>query len=180
MIRQCFVTNTGIMFHTDGLRAVGLDPGALYPSVLPRPDALPVGSARIQPIPPPVSDTRTARERGLPNFAEEPQTGAASATSEEALDLKDAMCPAYDQLQLAKFWWALEVLPLRQSYQRGDTTWASKFGWNLGRGRFIQHQKKAGVKVHRTVKMRMEAGHEDGTEYRPKANLDLSHVDWVD
>ena len=37
MIRQCFLTGTGIQFHTDLLRTVGLDPVALYPFVQPRP-----------------------------------------------------------------------------------------------------------------------------------------------
>ncbi len=37
MIRQCFLANTGIRFHAELLRTVGLDPDSLYPIVKFRP-----------------------------------------------------------------------------------------------------------------------------------------------
>ena len=38
MIRQCFLTNTGIQFNADGIRSIArMDPAGLYPVVLPRP-----------------------------------------------------------------------------------------------------------------------------------------------
>lgn len=40
MIRQCFLANTGIRFHTQLLPNVGLDPASLYPVVAERPPAL--------------------------------------------------------------------------------------------------------------------------------------------
>jgi hypothetical protein len=50
---------------------------------------------------------------------------------------------------------------------------------NLGRGRPVPGQKGVGVKVHRTVKLRMEAdGLEEG-KYRPKAKLEVEPT-WVD
>lgn len=42
MIRQCFLTNSGIQFAAGRLHEVGLDPRKLYPFVVDRPPALPV------------------------------------------------------------------------------------------------------------------------------------------
>ena len=75
MIRQCFLANTGIRFHAELLRSVGLDPASLYPVVRARPEA-----AHYAPGAP------------LPDGA-----GGARLTEEEE-DLADALCPLYDQL----------------------------------------------------------------------------------
>lgn len=40
------------------------------------------------------------------------------ALTEEEEDLADALCPIYDQLDIAKVWWTLEVVPLVQRYQK--------------------------------------------------------------
>lgn len=40
MIRQCFLTNTGIRFHPELLKKIGLEPDALYPMAKPRPEAV--------------------------------------------------------------------------------------------------------------------------------------------
>jgi hypothetical protein len=100
--------------------------------------------------------------------------------SEEELELEDALAPIYDQLSLKKVWWILELLPLRHRYQKGDDSWVSNYGSNFGRGRVIPKQKVRGVKVHRSVKMRLEAEAENGIKYVPKANLLLEHAIWVD
>jgi len=182
MVRETFKTNSGIMFDAEGLQSIGLDPGALYPEVLPRPPALPVGSARIRDIPTP---TKPIPEK-LHSDADDDDEDRVLFTpiipqTEEERELKDALSPIYDQLFLAKWWWILEILPMKQRYQRGDNSWGSYFGWNLGQGRYIPKQQRNGVRVHRSVKMRMEAMHEDGkTKYAPRANLDLTHVIWVD
>ncbi|KAJ3481411.1 hypothetical protein NLJ89_g12215 [Agrocybe chaxingu] len=42
MVHECFKCNTGIMFNSDALRDIGLDPSTLYPYVAPRPPPLPV------------------------------------------------------------------------------------------------------------------------------------------
>ena len=50
---------------------------------------------------------------------------------------------------------------------------------NRGHGRHIPLQRKNGVKIHRSVKVRMGAqGLENGT-YAPKANLKVEPI-WVD
>ncbi|KAJ6530992.1 hypothetical protein DFH09DRAFT_1044739 [Mycena vulgaris] len=179
MIRECFKTNSGIMFDCDGLRSIGLDPDSLYPHVAPRPPALPVGPLRIRSIPSSQEKSKAQKEAALRNFANSEVTPVVHK-SEEELDLQDALCPVYDQLSLAWFWWILELLPLKQRYQKGDNTWTSYFGANLGKGRFIPKQKANGVRVHRSVKTRLEARTESGGKYQPKAAFDLERTTWVD
>jgi len=175
MIRECFKTKSGILFHIDGLKGIGLNPDALYPIVLPRPPALSAGStgptAYIQPAP------------KTPEVAADSDDYVVAQTlteTEEEAELKDALAPVYDQLSLAWFWWLLEFLPMKHKFQEGDNSWASYFGWNLGAGRHIPKQKEHGVRVHRSVKTRLEAEYANGQKYVPKANLKVQHVTWVD
>ncbi|KAL0061353.1 hypothetical protein AAF712_011811 [Marasmius tenuissimus] len=184
MIRECFKTNTGIMFDADLLREMGLEPTSLYPVVLPRPPALPVSSSNfIQDFPNPTKTSQLQRDMSLENYSSGDVTATAVSTrrpTEEELELADALSPIYDQLSLKWFWWLLEFLPIRVRYQKGDDSWVSFFGWNVGRGRIIPKQKVRGVKVHRSVKMRMEARYENGTRYVPKATFDERYTTWVD
>jgi len=102
-------------------------------------------------------------------------------TSEEEEDYKDALSGINDELESVKAWWILELLPQRVKYQNEKDEWVERVAWvsllpcaiffgdskadltlftvyrwgNLGRARHVP--KKHGVKVHRTVKIRMEA-----------------------
>ncbi|KAG6849844.1 hypothetical protein C0991_010996, partial [Blastosporella zonata] len=164
MIRECFKADSGIIFTTDGLRGVGLDPATLYPYVQKRPPVLPLGGAQIQHIP-------SSKAKELPNFAGS-ENLIEITKSEEEHELLDALSPIYDQLSLAWFWWSLEILPLRQPFQKGDNSWSRTFVPNLGYGRIIPKQKKRIIKVHRSVKLRMDAQYTDGTKYKPKASFE--------
>lgn len=139
MIRQCFLTNTGIRFHAPLIAAVGLDPASLYPIVKPRPAAI------FYATPPsivtddaPASPTSTTHlkdtAKTLINYADVTTNGtSAGATTlgysnvaiddigtEEMEDLHDALCPIYDQLKIAPYWWLLELIPMRLRAQRED------------------------------------------------------------
>ncbi|KAF8957353.1 hypothetical protein BDZ97DRAFT_1847069 [Flammula alnicola] len=175
MIRECFKADTGILFNTEGLRSAGIDPASLYPYVQKRSSHLPVSAARIRSMQSPTPQD-FERFAGVDYLAQ--------TKTEEDHELLDALSPIYDQLSLAWFWWILELLPITHDYQRSNNTWESTFGWNLGKGRFIPRQKKQVVKVHRSVKMRMEAEHEDGTKYKPRASFDtalaLGNIEWID
>jgi hypothetical protein len=117
--------------------------------------------------------------------------------TEEEEELRDALSPVYDQLSLKWIWWLLEFIPMKHKYQRSDTTWEAWLGfvytllytvmslnvltrWNLARARVIPKQKK-GYKVHRSVKLRMEAEHEEypGIKYKPRAMFSVEPT-WVD
>lgn len=188
MIRECFKAETGIMFNSEGLRNIGFDPASLWP-VRPRPPHLQVPqNAKIASIPKSVADPtiprKVAHETALPNNAginPDALTQPKQRLSEEEHELLDALQPVYDQLSLHRFWWILELWPIKQRYQHGDKNeWVDRLWFNLGRPRFIPKQRKNGVKVHRSVKMRMDALHEDGSKYVPRAHFDLKYTTWVD
>ncbi|GLB40815.1 putative uncharacterized alpha/beta hydrolase domain (DUF2235) [Lyophyllum shimeji] len=177
MVRECFKTDTGIIFTTDGLRGIGLDPASLYPYVQKRPPPLPVTGMHIQRIPSAAAPT-------LENFANVDNLVEPLMTEEEH-ELHDALSPIYDQLSLNWFWWTLELLPMKQRYQKTeDNSWSSYINANLGRGRFIPKQKRTKIKIHRSVKLRMDAQYADGARYVPKASFEtaLAHgnVEWID
>jgi hypothetical protein len=172
MIRECFKTNSGIMFHSELLKHVGLDPDALYPEVKPRPPALPVGQNRIQRIPKTSWFSKSKKPSAVP----------AQQQTEEEMELADALSPIYDQLSLAWGWWVLEFWPIRL-WSHKKNSWFSwmKYGWNLGRGRIIPKHRQESVKVHRSVKLRLEAGYGDHSRYVPKASgFDEGNTVWVD
>lgn len=158
MIRQCFLANTGIRFHAELLRGVGLDPAALYPAVQDRPAALHYAPA-----------------------APVPDGAAGTPLTEEEEDLADALSPVYDQLALAKGWWALEVIPMRHRMQRADGRWERELYANMGRAREIPKQKTHPVYVHRSVKVRIEAEKAMGKVkgYQPRAKFEVEPT-WVD
>ncbi|KAL0961236.1 hypothetical protein HGRIS_006201 [Hohenbuehelia grisea] len=213
MVRECFKTQTGIMFDTERLKEIGLDPATLYPFVTPRAPPLPTEGARIAkaskkdkrpwwrpfaPKPaPPVPTTELNEKTSKPHDLHKP-------VSEEEEELKDAMSPIYDQLKIKKVWWILEWIPMEFRYQAGeDNHWVSYFGYvnflnslsvhpelnvirsaNRARSRIIPKQKHNGVKVHRSVKMRMEMHHESKNpkkqkKYTPRARLHVEPT-WVD
>ncbi|KAF8993795.1 hypothetical protein BDQ17DRAFT_1431501 [Cyathus striatus] len=195
MIRECFKTNTGIMFYSEGLQRVGLDPGSLYPFVRPRNPALPAAGAILQDIPTKAAKKAMLNEVHLTNYANY-DANAAPVLTEEEHDLLDAMSPVYDQLSLAPGWWVLELIPIKQRLDKFGTndedienSWSAMINrnigtWNLGRGRVIPRQKKGLVKVHRSVKLRMEAEFADKRKYVPKASFErakqFGNLVWVD
>ncbi|KAF9040238.1 hypothetical protein BDZ89DRAFT_1100225 [Hymenopellis radicata] len=147
MIRQCFLLKTGIMFHAELLKNLGLDPTTLFPEVKPRP-------------PPVTCPMPTAHP------------------TEEDADIMDAVCPIYDQLEISKIWWLLEWIPAKLRFQNSDNSWTKAITVNRGRSRFIPRQHHDGIKVHRSVKLRMEA---EGLNYKPRSQWKPEVVPtWVD
>ncbi|EEB99560.1 hypothetical protein MPER_00743, partial [Moniliophthora perniciosa FA553] len=117
MIRECFKTDTGIMFHADLIREMGMDPDALYPKVKPRPPHLPIvpDKHHIQHVPTKsllARLTQSHKEINLANFSGSESTLLRPHTEEE-LELADALSPIYDQLSLKWFWWILEFWPIK-------------------------------------------------------------------
>ncbi|CAE6409073.1 unnamed protein product [Rhizoctonia solani] len=102
--------------------------------------------------------------------------------NEEVEDLKDAVCPIYDQLSLNWWWWILEFVPVKQVWRKKDRSWRRFFAINFGGPRVIKNQKRNGVNVHRTVQIRMQANVDnDGKpfSYSPRAHLKLKRVKWL-
>lgn len=218
MIRECFKTNTGIMFDAERLKNVGLDPQTLHPFVTPRPPSRSPGSSKImkQPKeekrwrfpwskkPTAAPSTPPSEKDGLLSRPPSPFPPVASVSEEEE-ELLDALSPKYDQLKLKPFWWILEFIPMEYRFQVGkDNRWVSYFGYvpfhrdacvppcilsflyspNKARSRIIPRQRSCGFKVHRSVKIRMEAEHEHHNpkkqkKYTPKAKFHTDPI-WVD
>ncbi|KAF7302364.1 Zn(2)-C6 fungal-type domain-containing protein [Mycena chlorophos] len=198
MIRQCFALNTGIVFHADMLRLVGLEPDMLYPHVRPRPPpVLPSHSPTTSEAPSSTrkkwSLRRSTRSSASTSSSQVSQkyksdTVASRAgtiaertddfVNEEEEDLADAMCDINDELKLAPAWWILELIPQQLRYQdhnQGEI-WVKKLMIHRAKGRHIPRQTLEGVKLHRTVKMRMDA-----MGYEPKAKLkQATERHWVD
>lgn len=185
MIRECFKTKTGILFDSQGLKEIGLYPASLYPVVQTRPSQLPLGNLKLLDIPDSNSLAQAAKDKAHTHYAgvDEEET---PVLTEEEHDLRDLVAPIYDQLSIVWwFWWFMELLPMKQKYQKyGEAGWKSDFGWNLGRGRHIPGQANEGkgrpVRVHRTVKTRLEAEDARGNKYQPKAYFDMERVIWED
>jgi hypothetical protein len=191
MIRQCFLLKTGIRFHSEMLRTIGLDPATLFPTVVPRPPSLKTLPPQLLTTSPNVTVHSLANSKILVDEFMPPR----DFINEETEDLLDAMTPIYDQLQKSKSWWLLEVIPMKKKIQKDDDSWARVLSYvfshqfdfflfhhraefyydsvNLGRGRVVPRQKLVGVKVHRTVKIRQDAEGLEQGPYKPKAELQV-------
>jgi hypothetical protein len=123
MVREIFKANPGILFLTDRLPRIGLDPSTVYPSVLPRPEPLRVGKEHK--IRNPCPSEMPIR---YPIFMRQPMVKeprlAPMLASEEHEELKDALSPIYDQMSIRRWWWLLELvpLPLRRVWHGQSTT----------------------------------------------------------
>lgn len=168
MIRECFDTKTGIMFHTEGLRSLGIEPASLYPEVKLRElkDRLPAGDALIQKIPKIPKTPKPVEPIPEPVYM-----------TEEEHERLDALSPIYDQLDLAWFWWILEYLPMKQMHQNEEGKWEKQLCLNRGEGRRIPKQKKGKVYIHRSVMTRMEAGYESRASFQRA--IENKNVVWV-
>ncbi|KAF8481731.1 hypothetical protein DFH94DRAFT_732636 [Russula ochroleuca] len=183
MIRQCFDVKTGIQFHYDSFIDIGLDPNTVYPIVTKRPAALipsadTVAEAKVS------AHTVEPSDATLTNEAEASPITASTFKSEEDEELVDALCPIYDQLKLAKAWWILELLPLRHHAQnRENLSWNPYWQVNLGHARRIPgpvRERKEKIRVHRSVKIRLEAEGLEGGKYEPLAKFEHLDFEWED
>ncbi|KDR70831.1 hypothetical protein GALMADRAFT_102896 [Galerina marginata CBS 339.88] len=172
MIRECFKLKTGIIFHRDSFKMVGLDPTTLWPDVRDRPQPVTTFSRNR---PKDKRDLRILTDNGA--FAE-----IDDFVNEEEEDLADALSKKYDQLKISRSWWILEFIPQKIRFQKDDDDkWVQKFSINRGRGRVIPKQRTDGMKIHRTVQLRMQMKvEENGKHYKPNAHLiDNVKIEWV-
>jgi hypothetical protein len=208
MIRECFRANSGIMFVSANLKAIGLDPFILY-----------TNPHLHRPAPPSLVGDYFIEEENV--NTQDPVPDSFIRMSEEKLERLDALSPMYDQLPKKLLWIISEYLPLLQVYQQWGThvrfitralhrgrgriiptawspprknqTWFQWFysclPWSKAHIKLPAHtlpktvEQKDKVLVHRSVKMRMQArgkGSNGGVRYIPKAILGSELVSWDD
>lgn len=97
-----------------------MDPDTLYPHVIHRPPPLPYTPGCLAHYEVPINFAKNYKDTIK---HKEP------FNNEEEEDLLDALAPIFDQLKLAKGWWALEMLPYKQEYQQPDNTWKHVRGY---------------------------------------------------
>jgi hypothetical protein len=125
MIRECFKTESGILFDAAALRDIGLDPSTLSPSFK-RPPALVAGDAMIQDIPRPPSWISRLLSPP-PASDDDSDTIVPPMGTEEEEDLKDILSPIYDGLNMLPAYWILEYLPMKIRYQLENDEWKEPY-----------------------------------------------------
>lgn len=80
----------------------------------------------------------------------------------------DILAKIFDQLSLVFWWWILELLPLLVTYQKADGNWVRRRMRNFGQGRYIPLADD-GIKVHVSVKIRIEESEKTDEPYIPAA-----------
>ncbi|KAI5121318.1 hypothetical protein M0805_003785 [Coniferiporia weirii] len=113
--------------------------------------------------------TRSGGYGALPDVRS-PGDTAIPFVSEEDEELADSLMPVYDQLSIRWFWWILEVIPFRFRDQKGKREdFFVRANWGNGR-KIYGDAKRSGIKVHRSVKTRLEVvDRGGGSVYQPKA-----------
>jgi len=188
MIRECFKTQSGIVFYADRLQGLGMEPDGLCtdPSQI-HPPKIPSGIGEL-------IETPCSPEQLL-----KAAVAIATALPEKIAGLSDALSPHFDQLYLKWWWGILETLPLTQRYQNEVTNaWEYIRERNMGSGRVITPPKSVTppsidddwteriVEVHRSVKTRLEARYKEyrdpktGDLYVPRAQVDGFRIEWRD
>ena len=131
MIRECFRTNTGIMFHRSMFKQIGMDYTTVYPHIKERPPPI---YQTLPPRPAPgTPDSMRAYSVPAPQIIIDDPTIVAYSdggtfVNEEQEDLADALCPLYDQLKTHMYWWILEAFPQKLHYQSDeDDRWKRDF-----------------------------------------------------
>ncbi|EPQ54493.1 hypothetical protein GLOTRDRAFT_77041 [Gloeophyllum trabeum ATCC 11539] len=155
MIRECFRTKTGILFDAKMLQdEVGLDLKTLD-------DEPPARTIKF-PYQLVVGLIRPSKISLKADFFLE-KTAQSDYLGEAEEELLDALSPIYDQLRLTWWWRILEWLPLRHKKQKANANPLNdkkEYVWSVNRGRgrpVFGYLMQEGMKVHRSVKTRLEA-----------------------
>ncbi|THH13472.1 hypothetical protein EW146_g6748 [Bondarzewia mesenterica] len=214
MIRECFRTNTGIIFDANMLEnEVGLDVDfdamtlkAIPARLAPRPaikvdhikpdDKIPGFFPTLWHF---VWDTTSfpfvllARLIIGKTHEEQKVEERERFLGEDVEELNDVLSPMYDQLPRRWYWRLIEWMPLRSKKQKAivaQTDNRDDYVWTLNRGqgrKIFQHVMDRELKVHRSVKTRLEALDAAGKvgtyvpQIRPKVNgvaIRMTHEDW--
>ncbi|OAX44319.1 hypothetical protein K503DRAFT_679125 [Rhizopogon vinicolor AM-OR11-026] len=85
-------------------------------------------------------------------FDEEALERSPTIPSQPNPEICDALAPLFDELQLQKAWWLLEIMLLPYAWQDACGKWHTKWSFHLGKGRVIPYQHP---NFHTSVQERM-------------------------
>ena len=131
MVEQVILSQCGILFDEEALERVGMPL-----SSFPVPQTLPGSEDPSQPMKV-KTDLSTAHD-GVGSLLIEELTSLVVPSSYTANpptvpsqqpnpETCDALAPMFDQLQLQKLWWILEIIPLPYTYQDARGKWRTKW-----------------------------------------------------
>ena len=124
MVRECFKSNTGILFYADKFPEIGMDPASVYHGDRPKPEPLmPSEQFRIESRdkdPLPIDHNKLLRDPRYDSLTTPKFLG------EEEEELQDTMSAIYDELEIHPLWKIVEYLPLPYRYQ-------TALDWEIGR-----------------------------------------------
>ncbi|KAG1818458.1 uncharacterized protein BJ212DRAFT_1446354 [Suillus subaureus] len=156
MVEQVILSNCGITFDEEALERIGM----------------PLSSFPVSQTPPTTEDPTSKSQPidAVSPFAEVPLAAPSSPPTDPPATPSppnpqtcDALAPLFDELQLQKAWWLLEILPLPSAWQDAHGKWHKKWRFHLGKGRAIPYQHP---KFHSSVKERMDY---TPLKYEPRA-----------
>lgn len=131
MVEQVILSNCGIVFDEEALERVGM-PLSSFP-ISKTPPATEDLTDKSHPIPD-IPSLSAAPVDAVSPFAEaplatpsSPPTDPSTTPSPPNPQTSDALAPLFDELQLQKAWWLLEILPLPFRWQDALGKWHTKW-----------------------------------------------------
>ncbi|KAI6030583.1 hypothetical protein F5J12DRAFT_903043 [Pisolithus orientalis] len=150
MVEQVIASDCGVLFEDEGLQELGIPPRPM-PGKAGKNGAEPIASAVKQ------SDVKDVTS------SSDSLVGPSPSTSVADPEFKDAIAPLFDELQITKAWWLLEIIPLPFSWQDDSGRWHERWSIHFGKGRIIPYQRPL---FHHTVKLRTDYV---PLKYKPRA-----------
>ncbi|KAG2155809.1 uncharacterized protein EDB93DRAFT_53072 [Suillus bovinus] len=167
MVEQVILSNCGIVFDEEALERVGMPLSSFPPSQTPPAIEDPTGKSQL------MTDNSCSSAASIDvvsPFTEvaspapsSPPAGSPTAPPIPNPQTCDALAPLFDQLQIQKAWWLLEILPLPCVWQDAHGKWHTKWRIHLGKGRVIPYRHP---KFHSSVKERMDYA---PLKYKPRS-----------
>ncbi|KAL4253631.1 hypothetical protein ABKN59_003424 [Abortiporus biennis] len=185
MIKECYDTNTGILFRPEILKSYGFDVSKV-------PNAMTSIRSQSSETPSPMIDTETFSPGPFsPTLSDITMTSSVFPVSDqpayfqlahdfmkthigfgEAIvrpkEAADTLAQIFDQLVLQPWWHILEVIPTLTTQQLDNGTWVRYRAQNLGVGRYVPKNLDGKVNIHTSVKTRLGQKRGDST-YTPMA-----------
>ncbi|KAI5986260.1 hypothetical protein EDD15DRAFT_2373553 [Pisolithus albus] len=151
MIEQVIASGCGVLFEDEGLKDLGI-------TVQP----VPAQAGKDGPVPV-ASDVKPAGDVQDVTLTSDGPPGPSPPRGVADPEFEDAIAHLYDDLQISKAWWLLEIIPLPWSWQDDNGRWHEKWSIHLGKGRVIPYRRPL---FHHTVKLRMDYA---PLKYKPRA-----------